>query len=189
MDSMPTFNAEHLQSNMKTIYYSQTFLSIIGGVIAGIMGFTSLTGFIFYFLIMVITSVGLLAKAGFTVHSYFDSWNRVLLDGFLGGLMNYYPILLRGENGTVAHEFIVGLRGFKKTAGLEPEDVAKRLMDFGFQGPTMSWPVPGTLVIEPTESESKAEIDRFCDALISIREQIAQIENGKAEVQWSTTMS
>ncbi|KAK7827851.1 er membrane protein complex subunit 6, partial [Quercus suber] len=87
MDSIPTFNAEHLQSNMKTIYYSRTFLSIIGGVIAGIMGFTSLTGFIFYFLIMAITSVGLLAKAGFTVHSYFDSWNRVLLDGFLGGLM------------------------------------------------------------------------------------------------------
>ncbi|KAK4599135.1 hypothetical protein RGQ29_009270 [Quercus rubra] len=87
MDSIPTFNAEHLQSNMKTVYYSRTFLSIIGGVIAGIMGFTSLTGFIFYFLIMAITSVGLLAKAGFTVHSYFDSWNRVLLDGFLGGLM------------------------------------------------------------------------------------------------------
>nr|POE67902.1 er membrane protein complex subunit 6 [Quercus suber] len=89
MDSIPTFNAEHLQSNMKTIYYSRTFLSIIGGVIAGIMGFTSLTGFIFYFLIMAITSVGLLAKAGFTVHSYFDSWNRVLLDGFLGGLMSF----------------------------------------------------------------------------------------------------
>ncbi|KAK4599142.1 hypothetical protein ACB098_01G011200 [Castanea mollissima] len=89
MDSIPTFNAEHLQSNMKTVYYSRTFLSIIGGVIAGIMGFTSLTGFIFYFLIMAITSVGLLAKAGFTVHSYFDSWNRVLLDGFLGGLMSF----------------------------------------------------------------------------------------------------
>ncbi|KAF3973773.1 hypothetical protein CMV_002824 [Castanea mollissima] len=70
-------------------------------------------------------------------------------------LENYYPILFRGVNGTVAHEFIVDLRSFKNTAGIEPEDVAKRLMDYGFHGPTMSWPVPGTLMIEPTESESK----------------------------------
>ncbi|PPD86920.1 hypothetical protein GOBAR_DD16123 [Gossypium barbadense] len=97
-------------------------------------------------------------------------------------LENYYPVLFRGVNGTVAHEFIVDLRGFKNTAGIEPEDVAKRLMDYGFHAPTMSWPVPGTLMIEPTESESKAELDRFCDALISIREEIAQIENGKADI-------
>ncbi|KAG9455700.1 hypothetical protein H6P81_000208 [Aristolochia fimbriata] len=97
-------------------------------------------------------------------------------------LENHYPILFRGVNGTVAHEFIVDLRGFKTTAGIEPEDVAKRLMDYGFHGPTMSWPVPGTLMIEPTESESKAELDRFCDALISIREEIAQIESGKADI-------
>ncbi|KAK3018122.1 hypothetical protein RJ639_004581 [Escallonia herrerae] len=97
-------------------------------------------------------------------------------------LENYYPILFRGVNGTVAHEFIVDLRGFKNTAGIEPEDVAKRLMDYGFHGPTMSWPVPGTLMIEPTESESKAELDRFCDTLISIREEIEQIERGKADV-------
>ncbi|KAE8676024.1 Glycine dehydrogenase (decarboxylating) [Hibiscus syriacus] len=97
-------------------------------------------------------------------------------------LENHYPVLFRGVNGTVAHEFIVDLRGFKNTAGIEPEDVAKRLMDYGFHAPTMSWPVPGTLMIEPTESESKAELDRFCDALISIREEIAQIENGKADI-------
>ncbi|XP_065850217.1 glycine dehydrogenase (decarboxylating), mitochondrial [Euphorbia lathyris] len=97
-------------------------------------------------------------------------------------LEDYYPILFRGVNGTCAHEFIVDLRGFKNTAGIEPEDVAKRLMDYGFHGPTMSWPVPGTLMIEPTESESKAELDRFCDALISIREEIAEIEKGKADV-------
>ncbi|XP_059657058.1 glycine dehydrogenase (decarboxylating), mitochondrial-like [Cornus florida] len=97
-------------------------------------------------------------------------------------LEKHYPILFRGVNGTVAHEFIVDLRGFKNTAGIEPEDVAKRLMDYGFHGPTMSWPVPGTLMIEPTESESKAELDRFCDALISIREEIAQIEKGKADM-------
>ncbi|VAH78377.1 unnamed protein product [Triticum turgidum subsp. durum] len=96
-------------------------------------------------------------------------------------LEKHYPVLFRGVNGTVAHEFIIDLRGFKATAGIEPEDVAKRLMDYGFHGPTMSWPVPGTLMIEPTESESKAELDRFCDALISIREEIAQVENGKAD--------
>uniref|UniRef100_A0A2N9IQ46 ER membrane protein complex subunit 6 n=1 Tax=Fagus sylvatica TaxID=28930 RepID=A0A2N9IQ46_FAGSY len=87
MNEIPTFNAENLQTNMKTIYYSRTFLSIIGGVIAGIMGFTSLTGFIFYFLVMAITSIGLMAKTGFSIQSYFDSWNRVILDGFFGGLM------------------------------------------------------------------------------------------------------
>ncbi|KAF4375690.1 hypothetical protein F8388_014412 [Cannabis sativa] len=97
-------------------------------------------------------------------------------------LENYYPVLFRGVNGTCAHEFIIDLRGFKNTAGIEPEDVAKRLMDYGFHAPTMSWPVPGTLMIEPTESESKAELDRFCDTLISIREEIAQIENGKADL-------
>ncbi|KAL1353446.1 glycine dehydrogenase (decarboxylating), mitochondrial isoform X1 [Arachis ipaensis] len=97
-------------------------------------------------------------------------------------LENHYPVLFRGVNGTVAHEFIIDLRGFKNTAGIEPEDVAKRLMDYGFHGPTMSWPVPGTLMIEPTESESKAELDRFCDALISIREEIAEIEKGKADI-------
>ncbi|KAI7988101.1 hypothetical protein LOK49_LG13G02243 [Camellia lanceoleosa] len=97
-------------------------------------------------------------------------------------LENHYPVLFRGVNGTVAHEFIVDLRGFKNTAGIEPEDVAKRLMDYGFHGPTMSWPVPGTLMIEPTESESKAEMDRFCDSLISIREEIAHIEKGKADI-------
>ncbi|KHN37049.1 Glycine dehydrogenase [decarboxylating], mitochondrial [Glycine soja] len=95
---------------------------------------------------------------------------------------NYYPVLFRGVNGTVAHEFIIDLRGFKNTAGIEPEDVAKRLMDYGFHAPTMSWPVPGTLMIEPTESESKAELDRFCDALISIRQEIAEIEKGNADI-------
>ncbi|KAL0330434.1 UNVERIFIED_CONTAM: Glycine dehydrogenase (decarboxylating), mitochondrial [Sesamum radiatum] len=97
-------------------------------------------------------------------------------------LEKHYPVLFRGVNGTVAHEFIIDLRGFKNTAGIEPEDVAKRLMDYGFHGPTMSWPVPGTLMIEPTESESKAELDRFCDTLISIREEIALIEKGKADI-------
>ncbi|KAK6913658.1 ER membrane protein complex subunit 6-like [Dillenia turbinata] len=94
-NDVPTFNADNLQSNMKAIYYSRTFVSIIGGVIAGISGFTGLTGFIFYFFIMAITSVGLAAKAGFSVHSYFDSWNRILIDGFLGGLMEATNVLLK----------------------------------------------------------------------------------------------
>ncbi|XP_057959316.1 uncharacterized protein LOC131151849 isoform X1 [Malania oleifera] len=88
-NGFPTFNAENFQNNMKIIYYSRTFLSIIGGVMAGILGFTGLTGFVFYFLIMAITSVGLTAKARFSIDSYFDCWNRIILDGFLSGLMSF----------------------------------------------------------------------------------------------------
>ena len=95
-------------------------------------------------------------------------------------LKTYYPILFTGKNGTCAHEFIIDLRPFKQTAGIEAEDVAKRLIDYGFHAPTMSFPVAGTIMIEPTESEDKAELDRFCDAMISIREEIAAIENGTA---------
>nr|GME02037.1 ER membrane protein complex subunit 6 [Ipomoea batatas] len=87
IDELPTFSAENMQNNMKVIYYSRTFMSIIGGVIAGILGLTGLMGFIFYFLIMGITSAGLIAKAKFSVFSYFDNWNRIILDGFLGGLL------------------------------------------------------------------------------------------------------
>ncbi len=94
-------------------------------------------------------------------------------------LEKYYKILYLGKNGTCAHEFIVDLRPFKSSAGIEAEDVAKRLMDYGFHAPTMSFPVPGTIMIEPTESEPKGELDRFCDALISIHEEITAIETGK----------
>ncbi|CAN4094983.1 unnamed protein product [Withania somnifera] len=89
MDELPTFNAENMQNNMKIIYYSRTFLSIIGGAVAGILGLTSLRGFVFYFLVMAITSISLAAKARFSIHSYFDSWNRIIFDGFLGGLMSF----------------------------------------------------------------------------------------------------
>ncbi|KAL3505602.1 hypothetical protein ACH5RR_030984 [Cinchona calisaya] len=88
-NELPSYNAENMQSNMKVIYYSRTFMSIIGGVIAGILGFTGLMGFVFYFLVMAITSAGIAAKAGFSVHLYFDSWNLIILDGFLGGLMSF----------------------------------------------------------------------------------------------------
>jgi len=92
-----------------------------------------------------------------------------------------YDILYTNHNGQCAHEFIVDLRPFKKSAEVEAEDVAKRLIDYGFHAPTMSFPVPGTIMIEPTESEDKAELDRFCDALLSIREEIKAIEEGRAD--------
>ncbi|MEC8936745.1 MAG: glycine dehydrogenase (aminomethyl-transferring), partial [Pseudomonadota bacterium] len=90
-----------------------------------------------------------------------------------------YPILYRGQNGNVAHECIIDIRPLKSASGISEEDIAKRLMDYGFHAPTMSFPVPGTLMIEPTESESLYEIDRFCDAMIAIREEIARVESGE----------
>ncbi len=92
-----------------------------------------------------------------------------------------YPILYTGKNGRVAHECIIDLRPFQKSAGISVEDVAKRLIDCGFHPPTMSWPVAGTLMIEPTESETKGEIDRFCDAMLAIREEIGAIEEGRMD--------
>lgn len=96
-------------------------------------------------------------------------------------LKNHYHVLYSGKNDRVAHEMIFDMREFKRTAGIEVEDIAKRLMDYGFHAPTVSFPVPGTLMVEPTESESKYELDRFCDAMISIRQEIKDIEEGKAD--------
>jgi glycine dehydrogenase len=93
-------------------------------------------------------------------------------------LNEHYPVLFTGLNGRVAHEFVLDCRGFQATTGVTVEDIAKRLMDYGFHAPTMSWPVAGTLMIEPTESEPKPELDRFCEALIAIREEIRLIESG-----------
>jgi len=90
-----------------------------------------------------------------------------------------FDVLYRGANGRVAHECIIDTRPFAETAGVSVDDIAKRLIDSGFHAPTMSWPVAGTLMIEPTESETKAELDRFCDAMLSIREEIRLIEDGK----------
>ncbi|MEM7549012.1 MAG: aminomethyl-transferring glycine dehydrogenase [Bacteroidota bacterium] len=92
-------------------------------------------------------------------------------------LKDHYPVLYLGKNGRSAHELIIDCRDFKKV-GVEVEDIAKRLMDYGFHAPTVSFPVPGTMMIEPTESESKEEIDRFCDAMISIRKEISEVQNG-----------
>ncbi len=96
----------------------------------------------------------------------------------LGG---HYPVLYSGANGRCAHEFILDCRGFEKSSGIKVDDIAKRLMDYGFHAPTMSFPVPGTLMIEPTESEDKAELDRFCDAMVAIRAEIQAIEEGKSD--------
>ena len=98
-------------------------------------------------------------------------------------LAQHYRVLYSGSRGRVAHEFIIDLRPFKTTAGIEAQDVAKRLMDFSFHAPTVAFPVAGTLMIEPTESESKAELDRFCDAMIRIREEIRDIEQGRMDRQ------
>jgi len=89
-----------------------------------------------------------------------------------------FPVLYTGQNNRVAHECILDIRGIKESSGITEEDVAKRLIDYGFHAPTMSWPVPGTLMIEPTESEPKAELDRFCNAMLNIREEIAKVESG-----------
>jgi glycine dehydrogenase len=97
-------------------------------------------------------------------------------------LSAHYPILYTGKHGRCAHEFILDLRQFK-AHGVEAEDVAKRLMDYGFHAPTMSFPVPGTLMVEPTESESLAELDRFCEAMVRIRAEIARVVDGKIDAK------
>jgi glycine dehydrogenase len=93
-------------------------------------------------------------------------------------LEGHYGLLYAGAHGLIGHECILDTRPFKQSAGVEVEDIAKRLMDYGFHAPTVSFPVAGTLMVEPTESESKEELDRFCDAMIAIREEIREIESG-----------
>jgi glycine dehydrogenase len=96
-------------------------------------------------------------------------------------LAPHYPVLYSGAGGLVAHECILDLRPLKETSGISVDDVAKRLIDYGFHAPTMSFPVPGTLMVEPTESESKEELDRFIDAMIAIRDEIRAVEEGKSD--------
>src|SRR2546430_6267592 len=100
-------------------------------------------------------------------------------------LSGHYLVLYSGRGGLVAHECILDLRPLKDTSGISVDDVAKRLIDYGFHAPTMSFPVPGTLMIEPTESESRLEIDRFCDAMIAIRREISEIESGRWKIEAS----
>jgi glycine dehydrogenase len=122
--------------------------------------------------------IALLNGAGLT----FASQIAILNANYMATrLAQEFPILYKGLNKRVAHEFILDLRQFRKSAGITEEDVAKRLIDYGFHAPTMSFPVPGTLMIEPTESESKAELDRLCEALISIKKEITEVEAGRAD--------
>jgi glycine dehydrogenase len=105
----------------------------------------------------------------------------ILNANYVASLLDpYFPVLHRGKGGLIAHECIVDVRPFKKH-GIEVEDVAKRLIDYGYHAPTMSFPVPGTLMIEPTESETKAELDRFCDAMISIHGEMQAVANGESD--------
>jgi len=97
----------------------------------------------------------------------------------------HFPVLYKNHNGRVAHECIVDPRALKNSSGVTVDDIAKRLIDYGFHAPTMSFPVPGTLMIEPTESESKYEIDRFCDAMVAIRHEIADVEKGRYTIEQS----
>jgi glycine dehydrogenase len=95
----------------------------------------------------------------------------------------HFPVLYKGKEGLVAHECILDLRGLKKSSGVDVTDVAKRLMDYGFHAPTMSFPVVGTLMVEPTESESKAELDRFIDAMVAIKQEIDEVAAGKVKLE------
>ena len=94
-------------------------------------------------------------------------------------LNKHFPVLYTGKNGNVAHECIIDIRPTKAETGITEEDIAKRLIDFGFHAPTMSWPVPGTIMIEPTESESLSEINRFCETLVKIKEEINKVKKGE----------
>jgi glycine dehydrogenase len=98
-------------------------------------------------------------------------------------LEGYYDVLYKGNRGNVAHEMIIDCRPFKASAGIDVTDIAKRLIDYGFHAPTVSWPVAGTLMIEPTESEPLEELDRFCEAMIAIREEIRAVEEGRWDRQ------
>lgn len=124
------------------------------------------------------TYIAMMGKEGLTL----STKTAILNANYIAKrLEEYYGVLYKGSKGFVAHECIIDTRNLKKLSGVEAEDIAKRLMDYGFHAPTMSFPVPGTLMIEPTESESKAEIDRFCDAMIAIRKEIQEIEDGTAD--------
>jgi glycine dehydrogenase len=161
--------AKHLPGHVFTTHYSP--LTTHGAVSAAPYGSASIL-LISYGYIKMLGNEGVKAATEYAILN--ANYMRARLEGA-------YDILYTNNNGQCAHEFIVDLRPFKKSAEVEAEDVAKRLIDYGFHAPTMSFPVPGTIMIEPTESEDKAELDRFCDALLSIREEIKAIEEGKAD--------
>jgi glycine dehydrogenase len=124
--------------------------------------------------------IALMGSAGLTKATQVAILNANYIAKRLEG---HYPILYKGKGDWVAHECILDLREFKKTVAIEVDDIAKRLIDYGFHPPTVSWPVAGTVMVEPTESESLQELDRFCDAMIAIREEIREIEQGLVDKQ------
>jgi glycine dehydrogenase len=124
--------------------------------------------------------IKMLGKQGITDATKYAIFNANYMKA---RLEDHYPILYKGNNGHVAHEMILDCRAFKQTAGIEVTDIAKRLMDYGYHAPTVAFPVAGTLMVEPTESESLEELDRFCDAMISIRNEIKDIEEGRVDKQ------
>lgn len=157
-----------VKSHLAPFLPGHVFLGGTGAVSAAPYGSASIL-LISYAYIKLLGAEGVRAATGYAILN--ANYMRVRLE-------KYFDILFLGHNGTCAHEFIVDLRPFKATTGVEAEDVAKRLMDYGFHAPTLSFPVPGTIMVEPTESEGKAELDRFCDALISIYHEIKAIEEG-----------
>ncbi|WP_207510725.1 aminomethyl-transferring glycine dehydrogenase [Longitalea luteola] len=162
---------EHITIESSRGHNKSTSLTTINSVSAAPYGSASIL-LISYAYIRMLGAEGVRKASEYAILN--ANYMRARLEG-------QYEILYTNHNGECAHEFIVDLRPFKKSAEIEAEDVAKRLMDYGFHAPTMSFPVPGTIMIEPTESEDKSELDRFCDALLSIREEIRAIEEGRAD--------
>ncbi len=161
----------HLTKHLPGHVFGSGAASIQGAVSAAPFGSASIL-LISYGYIRMLGAAGVKAATEYAILN--ANYMRARLEG-------QYDILYTNNKGQCAHEFIVDLRPFKKSAEIEAEDVAKRLIDYGFHAPTMSFPVAGTIMIEPTESEDKAELDRFCDALLGIREEIRAIEEGKAD--------
>jgi glycine dehydrogenase len=122
--------------------------------------------------------IRMMGESGLTEATKYAILNANYVASRLNGA---FPVLFKGNGGLVAHECIIDLRELKTRAGVEAEDVAKRLMDYGFHAPTMSWPVVGTFMVEPTECESKEELDRFCGAMLSIHDEIVAVESGKLD--------
>ncbi|MBL0334893.1 MAG: aminomethyl-transferring glycine dehydrogenase [Chitinophagaceae bacterium] len=161
----------HLTKHLPGHVFGSGAASIQGAVSAAPFGSASIL-LISYGYIRMLGAAGVKAATEYAILN--ANYMRARLEG-------QYDILYTNNKGQCAHEFIVDLRPFKKSAEIEAEDVAKRLIDYGFHAPTMSFPVAGTIMIEPTESEDKAELDRFCDALLGIREEIRAIEEGRAD--------
>jgi glycine dehydrogenase len=167
----PVAVAAHLVPFLPGHRYLESAATAIGAVSAAPFGSASILPISWMYIVM-------MGTAGVTAATEVAILNANYVAHRLGP---HFPVLYTGERGLVAHECILDLRSIKDASGITNEDVAKRLIDFGFHAPTMSFPVPGTLMVEPTESESKAELDRFCEAMIAIRGEIRAVEEGRMD--------